>query len=54
MRSGTACHGRQLDLKRIRRVGRRLLEGVVERILVGLLRLWPAVVKCFEGIWRER
>ena len=45
MRSGAACHGGQLDLERIRRVGRWMLDGVVERVLVELVRLWPAVVE---------
>ena len=35
---GRTCHGRQLDLERIQRVGRRLLEGVVERVLVELTK----------------
>lgn len=52
--SGVACHGRELDLEGIRRVDRWMLDRVVERVLVGLVRMWPTVVKGLEGIWGER
>ena len=45
VRSGPARHGRQLDLERIRGVGRWMLDGVIERVSVELVRLWLAVVE---------
>jgi len=45
VRPGPARHRRQLDLERIRRVGSWMLNGVVERVSVELVRLRLAVVE---------